>query len=156
MVVGILGVIVMVSVPNFIAYYQSNKVKTSLRNLNSDLRAARQRAVTHNSQTRLTFRTGVGANSYGVFESTDGGTTWSSTPLISRSLESPVYFQSTGFTDTEPATPDTAPDIVFRNDGVVINLPSGTDNYIVIRTDQDIPKNEFTIRVSPVGAVSTD
>ncbi len=155
-VIAIMGLIVMVSVPNFIAYFQSNKVKTSLRVFNTDVRAARQRAVTRNSFTRVTFRTGVGANQYRVFESLDRGATWAVAPYISRELEEPVYFESTGFGDTAPATPDTAPDIVFRNDGAVQDHPGGTDDYVVIRTTHTIPRNEFTIRISAAGAVRTD
>lgn len=155
-VMGILGLIVLVSVPNFISFYQSNKVKTSLRTFNTDLRAARQRAVTRNTFTRVTFRTGVGANAYRVFESNDRGATWVGTPVIARQLEEPVYFLSTGFNDTEPATPDTAPDIVFRNDGIVVDHPGGTNDFVTIKTNQSIPKNQYTIRISPVGAVRTE
>lgn len=155
-VVAIMGLIVLVSIPNFITYFQSNKVKTSLRTLNTDLRAARQRAVTRNSFTRISFDTGVGRNRYRFFESLDRGETWGTNPYLFRDLEEPVYFQSTGFTDTEPATPDTFPDIVFRNDGAVDGHPGGTDDFVVIRSTHDIPRNQFTIRISAAGAVKTE
>ena len=112
--------------------------------------------MTRNTFTRVTFRTGVGSGAYRVFESNDRGDTWVTTPFISRSLEDPVYFLSTGFGDTEPATLDTAPDIVFRNDGIVVDHPGGTNDFVTIRTTQSIPRNQYTIRISPVGAVRTD
>ena len=155
-VVAIMGLMHLVSIPNFLVFLQSNKMKTSLRVLNTDIRAARQRAVTRNSFTRITFRTGLGSNDYRVFESLDRGDTWLAAPYISRRLEEPVYFHSSGFDDTAPATPDTAPDIIFRNDGAVEDHPGGTDDFIVIRTTHNIPKSQFTIRISPAGAVRTD
>ena len=155
-VMGIMGLIMLVSVPNFINFYHSNKVKTSMREFTINLRAARQRAVTRNSITRVTFDTGVGKTRYRVLESLDGGATWNPTPLMDRNLEEPVYFQDTGFEDTEPATPDTFPDIVFRNNGAVEGHPGGTDDYVVIRTIRDIPRNQYTIRISAAGAVKSE
>ena len=45
-VIAIIGMLALVMVPNFISFYNSNKMKSSMRNFTTDLRSARQLAGT--------------------------------------------------------------------------------------------------------------
>ncbi|HEX9407409.1 MAG TPA: prepilin-type N-terminal cleavage/methylation domain-containing protein, partial [Thermoanaerobaculia bacterium] len=44
-VVAIVGMLALVMVPNFITFFQSNKMKSSMRNFTTDLRSARALAI---------------------------------------------------------------------------------------------------------------
>src|SRR6266480_5523326 len=63
-VVAIIGMLALVMVPNFVTFYESNKMKSSMRNLTTDLRSCRQLAISQGRQTLFTFGTGPGARSY--------------------------------------------------------------------------------------------
>ena len=154
-VTAILGLIVAVSTPGFINYQRSGKLKGSLRQFVADARAARQRAVTRSSTVRMTFATGSNARRYQVFESYDRGTTWVSAPWLDRSLDESVSLSSTGFEDT--VSTDTLPDIVFQNGGTVSNIPADpNDAYVVLKSSNNIPINEFTVRISSAGRIAAD
>ena len=43
-VVGIIGIMLLVAAPNFFTYYRSNQIRATMRQFNSDIRSARQRA----------------------------------------------------------------------------------------------------------------
>src|SRR5512132_2739828 len=77
-VVAIIGVISLVTVPNFIAMQHSGKLKTSLRSFVSDIRGARQRAVTRHVKTKVSFVTGTAttARQYTVAEFNQATSTW--------------------------------------------------------------------------------
>jgi prepilin-type N-terminal cleavage/methylation domain-containing protein len=58
-VVAIIGMIVLVVVPNFTQFTRSNLMRSALRQFNSDIRAVRQRAVTQYVTTKISFCTTV-------------------------------------------------------------------------------------------------
>jgi len=56
-VVAIIGTLALVSVPAFMNYYNSNKVKTSMRTFTSDLRSARMTAISRGRIVKFTYKT---------------------------------------------------------------------------------------------------
>jgi prepilin-type N-terminal cleavage/methylation domain-containing protein len=56
-VVTIVGILSMVSVPQFLAYQRANQLKSSMQMVMNDLRLARQQAIALRTQTRLRFET---------------------------------------------------------------------------------------------------
>ncbi|HEY8133899.1 MAG TPA: prepilin-type N-terminal cleavage/methylation domain-containing protein [Thermoanaerobaculia bacterium] len=66
-VVAIIGVLALVMVPNFMSFYQSNKMKSSMRNFTTDLRSTRQLAITQGRQAALSFKTGSNERSYDMY-----------------------------------------------------------------------------------------
>jgi prepilin-type N-terminal cleavage/methylation domain-containing protein len=174
-VVAIIGVLALVSVPAFITFFQSNKMKSSMRNFTTDLRGVRQLAITKGKQTLLTYGTGPNARTYDWYIgnkpfNSDVWTpqTGSGRLLATRTLENPIYFPAAGQTFTDswdcvssapnclavpPATGDGLIDVVFFPDGHV-QLPAGTTSgSIIIQTDMRIPKAQYTVSVSPSGRV---
>lgn len=91
-VVAIIGVLSLVMVPNFIGYYQSNKMKTSMRDLTTDLRTVRQLAITQGKQAALVYDTGNGQRSYNYYlgDKAFGSTTWR--PQTGRGALRPTRF----------------------------------------------------------------
>jgi prepilin-type N-terminal cleavage/methylation domain-containing protein len=141
-VLAIIGMMVLVGMPNFMTYRNINKTKTSLRNFTSDVRNARQRAITRNVPMKVSFTTG--GREYRIYELPQGGDWTQFGPT--RQLDDSVYFHTTStFTDlTTNGDDDTDPDVVFTPSGTVGNLPAATGT-IVLRTDKDIPKPEITV-----------
>ena len=70
---AIIGVMSLVTVPQFIGYQHSAALKGAMRNFNADIRNCRQLAVSRYVQVRLEF---TSANSYSFFYRTPGATTW--------------------------------------------------------------------------------
>jgi prepilin-type N-terminal cleavage/methylation domain-containing protein len=148
-VVGIMGLILLVSAPNFFAYIQMNKLRSSARQFTTDVRAARQRAVTKNIRTKVSLA--AAQPEYTIEEWTAGN--WST--VATRRLDLPVRFQSTGFSNVTGDT-DARPDIVFLNNGTVENLPTTeADRVVVLATTADIPKKQLTVNVSLTGRIQT-
>ncbi|HVT05130.1 MAG TPA: GspH/FimT family pseudopilin [Thermoanaerobaculia bacterium] len=163
-VMAIIGLISLVAVPSFITLYQSSKMRTSVRIFSSDLRWARQRAVSRNIRTLITFDTGAGKSVYRFYDGirqADGTYNWtptlaSPTRAKERSLDPVVYFLSTGFADDVvlPAPDASLPDIVYSENGSVQNIPAlAADQNIMLKTDLPIPKNQFEIDLAPAGQV---
>src|SRR2546423_10800404 len=71
-VMAIIGILSLIVVPNFMSFYRSTKLKSSMRQFTTDLRGARQRAVADNSITKLVFKTDVQGGGYTIYESKDG------------------------------------------------------------------------------------
>lgn len=175
-VVAMIGILTMVTVPAFITMYQSSKMKTSMRNFTSDLRSVRQLAITRGRQALLNYGTGTNKRTYNYYlgDKSSNSTNWTLMTgpgqlIATRTLDPVVYFSATGqtFTDdydcvtTAPncvavsagGTPDTLLDILFFPDGSV-QIPAGaTSGTIIIKTDQRIPKPQYTITVSPSGRI---
>jgi prepilin-type N-terminal cleavage/methylation domain-containing protein len=155
-VVAIIGVISLVSVPNFMAMYRSGKIKAGIRLLSTDVRAARQRAVTTYRPTMVSLGT-TATEKYSWFVYDWNGTAWVQRKEGVLEPETSVdnrvvYFTAIGFPDVEPAGAlDGRPDIIFETNGGIRNPPA--DPTFKIRTDANIAKNEFVVSVSPAGSV---
>lgn len=166
-VVAIIGILAMVTVPNFISFYQSNKMKVAMRNFTSDVRTMRQLSISQGVQTRITFTPAAtnspAARSYDFWQgnSTYNTTTW--TPLTqsdttkralikgyTRHLEDVAYFPNSG--QTFDAV-NGVYSVVFYPDGRV-GMPAGaTTASVALKTDMKIPKALYAIDVSPSGRV---
>jgi len=162
-VIAIIGLLALVTVPSFITFYQSNKMKTSMRNFTTDLRGIRQMAITKGVQTQLSYGTGTTQHSYDFYQGNKAfaSTTWTQLTgpgrnLSTRNLDNVVYFPANAaptpqtFTDLDG---NSTLDVIFYPDGRV-SLPSGvTVGTITIKTDMKIPRSQYTITISPSGRV---
>jgi type IV fimbrial biogenesis protein FimT len=147
-VVGIIGIMLLVATPNFFTYYRANQLRTSMRQFNTDVRAARQRAVTRNLRTRVTFSTGATSRVYHIYEWNETADDWDL--VTKRELQQIVHFESTNFTDTEGG--DSRPDIVFRTNGTISPYPANGE--VVLLANANIPKNQWTISFQEAGNLS--
>ncbi|HVR41960.1 MAG TPA: GspH/FimT family pseudopilin [Thermoanaerobaculia bacterium] len=152
-VVAIIGMLSLVAVPNFINLYQSTRLKSSLRQFTSDLRGARQQAVTQYVWVKVDVKPTGMPGRYSISVSNDLGTTWG-TPLF-RDLLEPIYVNAITFEDGTDA--DDWPEIVFRNNGTVANVPAGeVAGEVELKTDANIAKRVITVRVNPSGKISAE
>jgi prepilin-type N-terminal cleavage/methylation domain-containing protein len=162
-VVAIIGIFSLVSVPPMMAYMNQIKVRSATRQLNTDLRFARQRAISRGNPVAFSFLPGnattqrnVEKAQYGFY---DRGTLIPATdpprynwvqvgPL--RYLEG-VYFLRSTF-PLNSAIDDGQHDIIFRPNGTVDNTPVGN---VEIRTERDLTNNHVTDRFSVSGSFTT-
>jgi prepilin-type N-terminal cleavage/methylation domain-containing protein len=174
-VVAVIGTLALVSVPSFLTFYNSNKMKASMRTFTNDLRATRQISISQGRQAMLSFATGTSARSYDVYlgNAPFNSTSWRPRATTgpgairgSRTLEEVAYFPANAagtpqtFTDTVTCTTlpcssgaDSRIDVIFFPDGHV-QLPTGaTSATITLKTDRRIPKAQYTISISPTGRV---
>lgn len=156
-VVAIIGILMLVTVPNFMAMRRSSIVKGSLRQFTNDLRAARQRAVTASSLVRVAYTNN--GRTYYILESTDNGTKWDQVGTNPKYLQENVYFESasgaSAFTNTvDDKELGTLPDIVFERNGVA-RAPNGMGEVLIKTTYTEIAKPTYTVSVRTTGMVST-
>lgn len=159
--VAIIGLITLVSVPALLTYYQSNKLKAAVREFQTDLRSARQRAVSKNRVTKFSFVAGDGSRmGYTIWDgsSTTLPTTWTRV-TDKRSLSDIVVIEETTFTDVD-TTPDGEADIIFRPNGSIDPRPTETvAGQQVCRAVLRIPNskvafNEYTVFFSESGSMN--
>ena len=163
-VVAMIGMFSLVTVPQFINLYRQAKIRAAVRQFNSHLRQTRQRAITQNKQTAVSFAPGLNpagghtSGQYALYEidtSTDPDS-WDQVGAWYR-LEEPVYFLASNFA-TDSTIDDTLHDVIFNADGTVSNLPSTAK--IEFKTDADVPNNHCTVTMHAAGsftsAMSTD
>lgn len=184
-VIAIVGLMTLAAVPAFMTFRNANKMRTSVTTFTTDLRGARQRAITSSHQVLMTYAltaTGaVPANYQRTYYFFDGNlpansTTWTpvnrtvsgtgGTTAALHQLDDVIYFPANSgttpqtFTDTLTCSlgscssgTDNRPDVIFFPDGHVL-LPNGaTSATITLMTDSKIPKNQYTITISPSGRV---
>ena len=164
-VVAIIGIFSLVAVPQFMKMNQGMKVKASMRQFATDIRAARQRAITRNRRHAITITTGANPSSgirgqYEIWERGDDGT-WSrvTEKKLTHQATDVIYFASTDFanaTDGGNVGGDTRPDIVFLGNGTIANMPSGSNARVVLKTNWTIAKNTFTYRFTGSGNFVTE
>ncbi|HEX9459355.1 MAG TPA: GspH/FimT family pseudopilin [Thermoanaerobaculia bacterium] len=166
-VVAVIGILALVTVPNFVTYFQSNKMKATMRNFTSDLRTMRQISISQGVQTRITFTpaatNSTAARAYDFWQgnSASNSTTW--TPLtqsdptkkalikgFTRHLEDIAYFPTTGQTFDAVSG---VYSVVFYPDGRVGMPGTATTASVILKTDMKVPKPLYTIDVSPSGRV---
>jgi len=156
-VVGIVGIISVVTVPNFISLYRSGKIKSSVRSLATDLRGARQTAVTKHRRVMVSLGTSATEKySYWTFEEING--TWTPSTGQKHDLEpnvdaKSVYFGTNEFTDDVTTDGAGRKDIIFRSDGS-IDIP-GTRRFQV-KSDDDIPKKLYVFELTTAGTVKAN
>ncbi len=151
-VIAIIGIISLVTVPNFIALRKSNMLKNSMRGFINDIRGARQRAVTRHEQTKIVFSWGSAntGRQYTVWEQPPGSATWA---LVGN----PRQFEETCYISTSAniPTPDSGAtyELVFKSDGTPV-LNTGTfQGTATVKTDANIPVNWYLVTVQVSGSV---
>ncbi len=163
-VIAIVGLISVITVPQFIAMSHGMKLSSSLRQFTSDIRSARARAITRDRYAKVSFSSGVGNLTYHLYEGTidpaTGNIVWNATPWVTRNLQ-----QSTYFVDPAAAAPasvctdidtpaDGDYDIVFNPTGVLRNAT--VCNQIVLRSQfTDVAHRYYTINISVPGNLTT-
>jgi len=154
-VVGLIGIFSLVAVPNFIAFGRAGKLNSSVRQLASDIRGVRQRAVSRSVRTKMSFETGDGKRQYTIYDSPPIGTpVW--TRVQTKEIDESSFFYSTTFTDTDnPANTDL--DMIFRANGSVEPVSPPAALTVVLRSIYtEIPYNEVTLRLSLSGSLGSD
>jgi prepilin-type N-terminal cleavage/methylation domain-containing protein len=174
-VVAIIGVLALVSVPSFMTFYNSNKMKTSLRTFTNDLRAARQLSITQGRQAMVSYATGTTARAYDIYLGNKpfnsdkwAARTGPSSPnnRATRLLDDIAYFPpdsgTTPQTFTDTISCSTLPcsngtderlDVIFFPDGHA-QLPTGaTSATITLKTERNVPKAQYKVTISPSGRV---
>ena len=170
-VIAIIGIMSMVSVPMFMNFVRSNKVKSAMRQFTNDLRASRQRAITQNHPTMISFKPGTAVNNdrfYRDFDGTVGAGGVVTYALVERNplkeLDNITYFRGAGgdtcfFADVVTVPPETNGwnDIIFLPNGTIQNIPTGACTSAIgkvfITTEYDVPKKLYTIEGYPTGQV---
>jgi prepilin-type N-terminal cleavage/methylation domain-containing protein len=160
-VTAIIGMISLVSVPAFMQYRESSKIKASVAQLTNDVRATRYRAIERNRPVKLSFiPSGLGTE-YTRYDGNSAGTVWVQNGKPKR-LDSAIWIHSTSFVD-EDAVADGKKDIIFQQNGTILS----PDHYptiaeggkqvavVVLRTAAEIPKNQYTLYLQPNGSVQS-
>ncbi|MFZ2490379.1 MAG: prepilin-type N-terminal cleavage/methylation domain-containing protein [Thermoanaerobaculia bacterium] len=169
-VVAIIGILSLVTVPNFISIYRGAKLKTSVQQFTTDLRATRQRAVTTIVPMKVSWQQGAGKREYRVYRGapTSTGITWTqvnpgrwtTTDIRLRLLDEIAYFAAPAAT---PLTDQDDPadgwlDVIYLPNGQV-SFPSGsttTEGKVVLKTDMSTGRATYTVTVNTSGRVSTE
>jgi len=149
-VLAIIGILALITIPNFISYYRSSQLKTFLRQFASDVRGARQKAATTYSLVMVSFDPVARPGHYRLFQSVDNGATW--TQLKDRYQPgSTPYFENGTFVDKYQS--DGWPDIIFRRDGTA-DVPGG-DAKMQVKIDAKYIKSSYELSVRSTGKVTT-
>lgn len=157
-VVAIIGILSLVTVPNFISMYQSSRVKAAARGLTTTIRNARQLAISGNQRTKVSFSiAGTEPRTYivekEVRDPETGTKTWQR--VRNGDLGQRVRFTDSEFIDTVTGDGGLR-DVVFLPNGTVENLP-GTDSdlwFFEIGTDLKIPKKTYKLKFTVTGNVT--
>jgi prepilin-type N-terminal cleavage/methylation domain-containing protein len=164
-VVAIIGTMSLVSVPAFMRFYWSNKMKTSLRQVTTDLRNARQRAITENHPTMVSYD--IGANkrqfrSYNGAVATDGTVTWTELTAARTQLEDIIYIDRPASclfaNDVEIADASGWNDIIFLPNGTIQNIPPApcAAGKLLIKTNYKVPRPQIVIDLYSTGRLKAN
>lgn len=151
-VVAIIGLVSLVTIPNFVSYMRGQRVKSAARQFVMDLREARQTAISEYHPTRIGFESGNDKRTYRFFDgvydtSANGGIAW--TEVEQTEMFETLYFGTTTFADS--ADDDNLLDIIFLTNGSV-SMPS-VQSTLQIRTDIDVARPIYTVTVSKAGRI---
>jgi prepilin-type N-terminal cleavage/methylation domain-containing protein len=166
-VVAIIGVLSLVSVPAFINFQRTQRIRGALRTFAGDIRTARQIAITRNVITRIEV---TGTSTYQLLRSDDDGDTWIRQPFriqgaddatsgSIRYLDNLVRIDAVTFVDD--GTDDdgnTLRDLDFHSDGTVWDSDAmlTASPTITLRTDWDnTAVNRVIITISSTGQLTT-
>ena len=167
-VVAIIGMLSLVTVPPVLGYMRQIKVRSATRQLNTDLRFARQRAITQNNPVAFSFLPGdaepdpgVEKGRYIIYDR--GAAIANTTPQQYNWIQygpvhylDGVYFLTTDFA-LDDAADDTLADVIFRQNGTVDNMPASplVNAVVAIRTNKKFTNNHITDRFWVSGSFTT-
>lgn len=157
-VVAIIGMLSLVSVPAFINYQRTMKLRGAVRTLNTDIRNCRQMAISRNVIVRME----LGADRYQTLMSADNGVTWQRLPLRVqddenivdanlRYVDAIVSLAST-FEDDDD---DDIRDIDFHSDGTVWDEGAVAGGTVTVRTDYEATINQAVVSISTTGQLTS-
>ena len=155
----------LVSVPAFMKFFWSNKMKTSLRQFTTAVRSTRQRAITENHPTMVSYDIGTNKRqfrSYNGSVATDGTVTWSELVPARREMDDIIYFDRPADclfgNDVEIADATGWNDMIFRPNGTVQNVPAApcAAGKIVLKTAYKIPRSTITIDLFSTGRLKAN
>jgi prepilin-type N-terminal cleavage/methylation domain-containing protein len=155
-VVGIIGIISLVAVPNFIALYRQAKVKGAVMQFSNDLRGARQTAATKYRPVMVSIGTST-AEQGSYWISQWDGSAWVGARKKdlepNTSINKAVFFSfpANSYTDTVTADGASRRDIIFDVNGGVRTIP--TNPVLRIYTNQNIAKKIYNITIHGSGSV---
>lgn len=156
-VVAIIGIMSLIVVPNFVQYYRSIRLKTAMRRMTNDLRAARQRAVARNSMVMVSYKADVAPAKYSMWESLDAGANWSQLGSTTQ-LDSPISISDSGVAATSMTDAykgDGLSDAVFKADGTAALPANVTSGEIIVKTNDKVAVPSYTVVISATGKIST-
>lgn len=153
-VVAIVGVLSLVTVPNFMSMYQGQRMKASTRTMITDVRNARQLAISGNQRTKISFKTGVNVHDYEVYREVKDRMTntaeWKRVRFGNLGIT--AYIDSSSFDDFITGDGGTK-DVVFRPNGTIENIPASGTPYIDIKTKQKVAKPSYRLTFTVSGNV---
>jgi prepilin-type N-terminal cleavage/methylation domain-containing protein len=169
-VLFIVGLLSLITVPAFMNFTRSSRLRSSLRNMTGTLRYARQLAVTKREWTMVTFDpsvTGVNAGGpYSLWEGTAdpanpndvSKATWVQRGATLR-LDNGVYFKNDTagtpigdlYDGTTWGTADGKPDILFSSDGTI----SANGNFFIKTDYNNIAINQYEIDLTTAASIVT-
>lgn len=157
-VVTIIGAISLVSVPAFMSYRESAKIKTSMRQITNELRSARHRAIERNRPVKFSLRPTTNGVEYRRFDGNAAGTTWTLN-VGPRYVDNAIWVESTTFEEKDSPA-DGLRDIIFLPNGTIDDYADQTKDeggkkvaVVVLRTKAKLPLNQYTLYFQPNGSV---
>ena len=151
-VVAIIGIVSLVTVPNFISLRRSSMLKTSTRNFAADIRAARQRAVTKHQRTKVSFNTGTAARDYRLFEWNPTTNAWDQIG-VPRVMEEGCYILSVTDLPDRDVPPDGTNDIVFKVDGAPLFDANKFKGDVIVKTDWKLDVTKYKLELMYAGSL---
>jgi prepilin-type N-terminal cleavage/methylation domain-containing protein len=164
-VAAIVGAMALITVPAFMTLRNSSRMKSGMRALTTDLRGARQLAISRGRQVKLSFRTGqreyaffLGDRAYGTVPNGEWTAISSTRAVRSGSLDEIIYFPA--HADLSPQTfidasspNDGTLDVIFYPDGRAQMPGNAMFGTVSIKTDLEVPKPIYQIQIGPTGRV---
>ncbi len=134
-VVAIVGMLALVMVPNFITFFQSNKMKSSMRNFTTDLRSARALAISQGKQAALVYASGSGQRSYNLYLGDKPFNSCQWTPQTGPGRTRPTkYLDDIAYFPADPNTPPT-----IQTFGDLLDCTTSAPNCIPIGGSCPVP-----------------
>lgn len=150
-VIAIIGIVSLITVPQFIAMQRSGQLKASMRQVMNDLRLVQQKAITQRTDARFRFAN----NGTGYFlEVLDDGN-WVGTGVSvsasgMRTLEPGCTISIPNNLGTTTIDGEAFNTVVYRQNGTA--EVTGTGGTFVVRTIHPISKPAYTVTVPMVGS----
>lgn len=159
-VVAIIGLLSMIAVPAFMNFRNSNTLKSAMGSFITDVRYARQYAITHSVEVRVDLAPPGNPSTstfYRFYNSPDNGVTWNQLTFPGangnyKTLSKPVWFDSTASIPLSGTTPQ----IVYNPNGSVTLASGATTGQVIIGSPWTrMTYDRYTIVLSPSGQMTS-